>query len=237
MIWIDSHVHIGEDKDGNNVGLEEIKEMFSEEYIDKAIAFCFNEKEGIKEGNKKINQITKEEDRIKGLLRIDPERHSPEDLKNLHNFSGFKLHPHSQNFEMKEIKSYLKILDRLKKPLVIHIGHWGEKPHPEEVVDVANELDSPIILAHSIRGYYFKADKSFINKLKKNKNIYIDLSFQASHSAIEVLTNDLGANRLLFASDYPYGHPIPIKRSIQLADISEKDKQKIAYKNAVELFF
>lgn len=236
MKWIDSHVHIGADKDGKKNDLLDVKELFKKNWIDKAVIFCFNEKNGIKEGNKKIKKIIEKNKNIIGLYRLDPKKHTSKDLLGLENFKGFKLHPHSQKFKLRNITNYLEILEEIGKPVLIHVGHWGENPHPKEVVEAASQLNLPIIFAHSIRGYYFKAEQSIRKKFKNNENIYIDLSFQASHSAIEVLSAELGADRLLFASDYPYGHPLPVKKSIKLADISKKDKKKISHKNAEKLF-
>lgn len=237
MKWIDSHVHLGYDHDGSSANLEEIRELFQNKYIDEAVIFCFDEEKGIKIGNKKIGEVLKKDERTLGMCRLDPEKHDPSDLKSFNSFSGFKLHPHSQNFHLTEIKDYLKALEDIKKPVLIHIGSWGERPHPEEVVDMAEELnDIKIILAHSMRGYFFKADKEFKKKIKKNNNIFVDLSFQASPTAIEILVNEIGSERLLFASDYPYGHPVPVKKSIELAEISKEKKEKIAYKNAEKIF-
>lgn len=236
--WIDSHVHLGSDRDGKEVSLSEIKSLFNHEQLDKAVVFCFDEKKGIGKGNGRILEIIEDNEKIAGLFRINPKKHSLEDLRNTEKFSGFKLHPHAQDFELKNISRYLDVLEKIGKPVLFHVGHWGEKPHPEDLMKVAeNYSNLKLIFAHSLRGYYFKATKEFNEMLKGNDNIYLDLSFQASPSAVETLIDNLGSERLLFASDYPYGHPAPVKKSVELADISKEEIGDIAYRNAQKLFF
>ena len=46
----------------------------------------------------------------------------------------------------------------------------------------------------------------------------------------------VGADRILFAADYPYEMMEPAARWIERAPISENDRRKIAYGNARRLF-
>jgi predicted TIM-barrel fold metal-dependent hydrolase len=46
----------------------------------------------------------------------------------------------------------------------------------------------------------------------------------------------VGADRILFASDYPYEMATDAARWIETAPISENDRRKICYSNAAALF-
>ncbi len=45
-----------------------------------------------------------------------------------------------------------------------------------------------------------------------------------------------GADRILFSTDYPYGDPLEHVRFLAEAPISPADRDKIAYRNARQLF-
>ena len=45
-----------------------------------------------------------------------------------------------------------------------------------------------------------------------------------------------GADRIMFASDYPFGDPVVHSRFLAEAPISPADRGKIAYRNAQRLF-
>jgi uncharacterized protein len=66
-------------------------------------------------------------------------------------------------------------------------------------------------------------------------NLYLDLAFQESPSTAEVLVRTLGAERVLFGSDSPYRDPQTTIRSVEAARISDDAKERILYRNALEL--
>ena len=70
------------------------------------------------------------------------------------------------------------------------------------------------------------------------KDVWLDLSFgygimpkAIAQTIVEKHTPD----KLLFASDMPWHRPIWEKRLIESLDISQNDKEKIYYKNALKL--
>lgn len=72
--------------------------------------------------------------------------------------------------------------------------------------------------------------------MKKNENIYIGINGFNYQGMIEDVCKNFSSKRLLFASGYPFYNIGASKAMLEYADISESEKNDIAYKNAMRLF-
>ncbi|MDY6776823.1 MAG: amidohydrolase family protein [Candidatus Nanohaloarchaea archaeon] len=238
MRWIDAHLHIGEDEGGEKMDREELLGTMDEYDLDRGVVFAFNEVDGIDEGNRKIREAVSGEERLEGLFRVDPDLHGPRDLKQADWASGFKFHPRSQDFGMQEVYEHLQAAGEVDRPALVHTGGWSKRGHPDEVVESAEvHTGTDFVLAHNLKGYYFHAPDEFREKLQGLDNAYLDISLMTTPGGLATLAEDLGADRILFASDYPYGHPLPMKENVRLAPIGEEERERIAWRNAERLFF
>jgi predicted TIM-barrel fold metal-dependent hydrolase len=115
-------------------------------------------------------------------------------------FIGVKAHPFWHRYQPIELLPVAVQLAKMEKPLLIHAGFDA---HGDYDVLLQKVPDLKLILAHA--GFPLYSDTW--NKIKNNKNVYVDLS-QTSYlndrttlQAIEYL----GVERCLFGSDGPYG--------------------------------
>lgn len=154
---------------------------------------------------------------------------------------GVKLHPEYQEFyaDDEKMKPVYKKISSLGLITVFHAGHdFGYKPPyhcmPDNLLRALSWFDSPVIAAHwggSICG------EEVIKKLC-GKDIWFDLSFgygTMPKSIAREIVDKHTPDRLLFASDMPWHRPTWEKRLIESLDISQDDKDKIYYKNALNL--
>ncbi len=78
------------------------------------------------------------------------------------------------------------------------------------------------------------------NKLKPSeyikRNIWLTVSGNASVPALKCAIEAIGADRIMFAVDYPFESMEEFSQFIDTADISEEDREKICWKNAEKLF-
>jgi 2,3-dihydroxybenzoate decarboxylase len=81
---------------------------------------------------------------------------------------------------------------------------------------------------------YNPADKRLEKRLQDYlcENVYVTTSGHFSDQALINAVLTVGADRILFASDYPYEDMAPAARWIERAPISETDRKKIACGNA-----
>ncbi|MFB6077332.1 MAG: amidohydrolase family protein [Candidatus Nanohaloarchaea archaeon] len=238
MEWTDAHVHIGDDAGGASGDLDEIDAFMVDGTIDRAVVFCMDERDGIPAGNDRVRETVAGRDDLAGLFRIDPSVHDPADLRDREAFAGYKMHPRAQDFGMQEVYRHLEAIADEGKPVIIHTGVGdGSRMHPEDILETASvHRDVDIVLAHNAKGYVFHAD-GFREALGDLDNAYMDISLHCTPFGVEMLVDDLGADHVLFASDYPYGHPAPMRQNVELADITEDEREMVAGGTADRLFF
>lgn len=238
MKWYDAHIHIGEDVDGVSASLADVEDLFERNVIDKAVVFCFDEKKGLDHGNERIRKTVEAHDHLVGLFRVDPAIHDPDDLRGLDAFAGYKFHPRAQDFSMQHVYEHLDVAAEEDKPCLFHTGGWSKRAHPEEILEAAEiHRDTDIIMAHTTKGYYFQAPDEFRDTIQELDNVYIDVSLHITPLGIKTLVDDLGADRVLFASDFPYGHPRPLQMDVKLSGISDAAMERVTWKNTDGLFF
>ena len=99
------------------------------------------------------------------------------------------------------------------------------KRHPKTTFVAAHPLELPVLLRH-------------IDRMKKNENAYLDLSGTGMFrfGMLRRLIDEVGAERILFATDYPICSPAMYVGSILLDEtLSEREKEWIFASNAKRL--
>ncbi|MDY6768879.1 MAG: amidohydrolase family protein [Candidatus Nanohaloarchaea archaeon] len=237
MEWVDAHTHIGDDRGGISASVEDLEELL-DAYIDRAVVFCMDEVDGIPAGNTRIEEVVAEDDRLAGLFRLDPAVHDPDDVAAADWAAGVKLHPRSQDFTLEEVGRYLDVAAAEDLPVLVHTGlEEGAGSHPSAVLDAADRHpELAIVAAHTTKGYYFQSEQ-FRQRLQDRENVHMDISLHCTPLGVEMLVDHLGADRVLFASDAPYGHPLPVQKNVELADITAEAAAQVAGGNADRLFF
>ena len=154
---------------------------------------------------------------------------------------GVKFHPEYQDFYVddEKMKPIYKKISSLGLITVFHAGYdygYALPYHsmPDNLLRALSWFDSPVIAAHW-GGVNCGAE--VIKKLC-GKDIWFDLSFgyAAMPKAIaQEIVDKHTPDRLIFASDMPWHRPLWEKQLIESLDISQNDKDKIYYKNALNL--
>ncbi len=73
--------------------------------------------------------------------------------------------------------------------------------------------------------------------MKKHENLYLDLSGTGlfRFGLLKHLIREVGADRILFGTDYPICNPRMYVQAVYGEDISEEDQEKILFRNAEAL--
>lgn len=154
---------------------------------------------------------------------------------------GMKIHP-----PMQLIRPNSKLTCRMIEyaqtyniPVLFHCGHTPLSPKMQKrfanMDDYAKVISwypkVTFILGHSGIDQYEEA----IHMAKKYENIYLELSGQPAH-AIQKMIATLGAERLLFGSDWPY-YPtaLPLAKVLLATERNDTVREKILYTNALSL--
>ena len=149
---------------------------------------------------------------------------------------GIKLHPDYQEFFIGD-EGALPIYAQAEKlglPIAFHTGRDPLSPVLGKIADLFPRLT--IIAAH-MGG--MDTPQEAAKHLAGKKNVYFDTAF-ASHfldaASFTQLVKLHGADKVLFATDCPWSTLPAEKALLEAADLSPSEKERIAYRNAEELF-
>lgn len=157
---------------------------------------------------------------------------------------GIKLHPDYQNTFIDDEK-YVRIIDyaaELSLITVIHAGIDIGLPHPVhcppgrslkmlEKIDCAH---AKIVLAHT--GGYSQWDE--VEEYLVGKSVWLDISYSLHLIGEEQfvrIVRDHGADRILFATDSPWGGQKETIENFLKMPLTEEEKERIFSVNALEL--
>lgn len=199
-----------------------------------------------------INRFSAEVDKENDIIAfggIHPDNESPEEkldyIKSL-GLKGIKLHPDYQGTYINDEK-YVRIIryaEEIGLITLIHAGYDVLSPDdihctPDRAIDMLKKVEAKennkIILAHL--GGHRGAEESF-EKLC-GENVWLDTSYVLNKIEPQLLIRMFekhGFDKILFASDSPWGGQKSFVETLEKLDISEKNKDKIFYKNAEHLF-
>ena len=154
---------------------------------------------------------------------------------------GVKLHPEYQQFYVDEarMKPIYQKISSLGLITIFHAGHdYGFAPPyhcmPENLLRALKWFDSPVVAAH------WGGEGCGMEVLEKlcGENLWFDLSFgygAMPKPIAQAIIDKHGPDKLLFGSDMPWHRPEWELRLINSLDLSDGDKEKIFYKNAMQL--
>lgn len=155
---------------------------------------------------------------------------------------GIKFHPDYQNFYVDDEKFFFiyEEIEKLGLPVTFHTGFDPVTPDvihctPKGLGKVADKFPSMRIISAHMGG---RNPEEAINYLSERKNIWFDTAFInefLTPEAFEGLVCKFGADRVLFGSDCPWSSVPKVVRVIEAASLSNEDKEKIYYKNALGL--
>jgi len=154
---------------------------------------------------------------------------------------GIKFHTGHQCFSIED-KRCIPVFEKigeLKMITVIHCGISMKSPlnqvFPENVSRVIKHFKgAPFICAH-MGGVYFPDEQL---KILKELPVMVDTALMYERSTAEnlsALVSELGAERVLFGSDLPWGHQKEAINLITNAGLTKEEQSAILYKNACRL--
>lgn len=154
---------------------------------------------------------------------------------------GVKLHPEYQQFYVDDerMKPIYKKISSLGLITIFHAGHdYGFSPPyhcmPGNLQRALKWFDSPVVAAHwGGEG----CGQEVLEKLC-GENLWFDLSFgygAMPKPIAQAIVDKHGPDRLLFGSDMPWHRPEWELRLLNSLDISDTDREKIFFRNAMGL--
>ncbi|MFZ2051050.1 MAG: amidohydrolase family protein [Solirubrobacteraceae bacterium] len=209
---IDAHTHLGLDEDGRSLDLEGLISMLDAAQARRACVFPLHDPErrpSYSLPNDRVLRWAGESDgRLVPFCRLDPaEDPLTEGARCIEaGARGIKLHPRAQAFDFSgaQMQGIFALAEEAGVPILIHAGR-GLPPLAEALVDLAlKHPGATLILAHGAI-----CDQGIITaRLADHPAALYDTSCFFPIDVIELLAR-VPAERVVFASDPPYGATAP----------------------------
>jgi predicted TIM-barrel fold metal-dependent hydrolase len=207
---LDAHTHLGLDEDGRSLSLAELLDQLDEAGARRACVFPLHDPERRPSYSLPNDRVLawagESEGRLIPFCRLDPfEAPVAEAERSIaRGARGIKLHPRAQEFgfDGNELEGIFTIAEQAGVPILIHAGR-GLPPIAQGLAELAlRHPDVVLILAHGAI-----CDQGILSSmLAEHPGVLYDISCFFALDVIELLAR-VPAERVVFASDPPYGRP------------------------------
>jgi uncharacterized protein len=208
----DAHTHLGLDEDGRSLTVPQLLSMLDDADARRACVFPLHDPErrpAYRIPNDRVLEWARDSDeRLLPFCRLDPaEGPLAESERCLQaGARGIKLHPRAQDFvfDGREMDDVFGLAESAGVPILIHAGR-GLPPLAEGLVSLAmRHPQAMLILAHGAI-----CDQGILtSRLAGHAGVLYDISCFFPLDVIELFAR-VPAERIVFASDPPYGRPAP----------------------------
>jgi predicted TIM-barrel fold metal-dependent hydrolase len=207
---IDAHTHLGLDEDGRSLTLPQLLSQLDQADARRACVFPLHDPErqpAYSVPNDRVLACAREsEGRLIPFCRLDPAEDPLAESERClaAGARGIKLHPRAQDFQFdsEELDGVFTQAEAAGVPILIHAGR-GLPPLAEGLVDLAlRHPQTVLILAHGAI-----CDQGILtSRLAGHPGVLYDISCFFPLDVIELFAR-VPAERIVFASDPPYGLP------------------------------
>lgn len=207
---IDAHTHLGLDEDGRSLTLAQLLSLLDAAGARRACVFPLHDPErkpSYRLPNDRVLEWAGEsEERLLPFCRLDPAEDPLAESERClaAGARGIKLHPRAQDFvfDGEDMDGVFGLAESAGVPILIHAGR-GLPPLAEGLVDLAlRHPGAVLILAHGAI-----CDQGILtSRLSDHPGVLYDISCFFPLDVIELFAR-VPAERIVFASDPPYGMP------------------------------
>lgn len=211
VVVVDAHTHLGRDEDGQALDLPGLLGFLDQVGPHtRACVFPLHDPDrrpAYSIPNDRVLRWAEEaEGRLYAYCRLDPADDPVTEAERCLNLGarGIKLHPRAQAFGFGDgaADSIWRVAQEAKVPILIHAGRG--MPRMDPLADLALRYpDVVLVLAHAAI-----ADQGmFAARLADHPSIFYDTSTFSVFDQLELFAR-VPAERIVFASDVPYGRPV-----------------------------
>jgi hypothetical protein len=207
---LDAHTHLGSDEDGRSLTLAALISQLDDAGARRACVFPLHDPErhpAYRVPNDRVLAWAREsEGRLLAFCRLDPAEDPLAESERCLGAGarGIKLHPRAQDFvfDGQGMDGVFRLAETAGVPIMIHAGR-GLPPLAEGLVDLAlRHPGAVLILAHGAI-----CDQGILtSRLAGHPGVLYDISCFFPLDVIELFAR-VPAERIVFASDPPYGLP------------------------------
>jgi predicted TIM-barrel fold metal-dependent hydrolase len=242
---LDAHVHVGQWDDPvlghTSTTVKELEHTLAEVGASGAVVTTSDRRENAR----LLAEIARDGNLIYWPFAwVDPGLGAKADLAFLEDkrahIAGLKLHPSISRVRVTELgyAPFLEFARNQRLPVLVHCGQWQEVASYRFVLELAQRYhDVDFIMAHgggNNAALRLEVPQE-IERQGSPPNVYLDLTGLGLWWAAEIAIKRLGAQRFLYGSDFPLGHPKVLLGLVDALRIPAADKDLILGQNLLRL--
>lgn len=159
--------------------------------------------------------------------------------KNIDDISLFKIHPSIQRRKITDesYDKYLRLAAEKKKPVVVHCGRWQEIAGYSFPLECARKYPGLILILAHLGGDAPSIYLECAKEIRKPEygNVYLGTESVREFYFVNKVVHTVGAERVIFGSDYNLGLPKTYIPIIESLEIPASDKELIFSGNILRL--
>ncbi len=241
-IVVDAHTHLGRDEDGQSLDPADLISFLDQVGpTARACTFALHDPErapGYRVPNDRVLRWAQESGgRLYPYCRLDPADDPVGEAERCLALGarGIKLHPRAQAFGFgdRAADSIWRVASEANVPILIHAGRG--MPRMDPLADLALRYpEVPLVLAHAAI-----ADQGmFASRLAGHPKVVYDTSTFSVFDQLELFAR-VPAERIVFASDVPYGRPLGALHSVlriaEYAGLDDRDRVRLVGETMVDI--
>lgn len=238
----DVHVHVGDYFGGIDVSfpLENLLKIMKKYRIESALVFP--SETNPEEETRRLMRALANNPQLYVLIRAEATNYVlPEYLKYVERqlqdndrVLGLKVNPsQGEHYRITDnvYKRVLEILSDYGAVLLLHCGRWREMSGWHYGIEVAKQHPKIKVVLSHMGGTHPDLSFKAIEASKELSNVYLDTSQTRQIVVLERGIEKLGAERILFGSDMPWGDYLQNLLGIIALDLDESTENKILREN------
>lgn len=232
---LDAHTHLGEDEDGQRLTPDALIGLLDQAGPGaRACAFPLHDPDRSpsyrRPNDRVLDWAADSGGRIIPYCRLDPADDAVGEAERClaRGARGIKLHPRAQSFTFTDpaIDAIFSVARDASVPIIVHAGR-GMAPMDALAAVAVRNPEVTLVLAHAaIAGQGMSAEA-----LAEHPAVLYDTSCLSPFDVVELFAR-VPAERVVFASDVPYGHPVgglfQALRVAALAGVDARERKLVA---------
>lgn len=232
---LDAHTHLGEDEDGQRLAPAALIASLDQAGPGaRACAFALHDPDrspGYCRPNDRVLEWARDSGgRIIPYCRLDPADDAVNEAQRCLGLGarGIKLHPRAQAFALDDpaVDAIFAVARDARVPILVHAGR-GMAPMDALATVAMRHPEVTLVLAHAA----IAGQGMFSTMLAEHPSVLYDTSCLSPFDVVELFAR-VPAERIVFASDIPYGHPFAglfqALRAAALAGLDAHDRGLVA---------
>ena len=138
-----------------------------------------------------------------------------------------KLHPRGQNFKLYDLRllgPFMESLEEHDMPVLLHSDPACTYSNPFYIAELARTFPKVTVIMGHMGMVYDTVDAIFI--ATKVPNLVLETSTHVGSARVLQAVEAIGAERVVFGSDFPSSHPLVEMKKIEVVELP-KDQERL----------